>query len=119
MISKAFIVMSLGCPPHGMTVAISGVSAETASRSPGAHAANPAQCERRSTSSEGCGGPQQRTSSTGSAMIEFDVKCERCRKPITLRVCYELARAFFEKHGAFCEACYKPGDQAAPMRRAA
>ncbi len=52
-------------------------------------------------------------------MIEFDVKCERCRKPITLRVCYELARAFFEKHGAFCEACYKPGDQAAPMRRAA
>ncbi len=52
-------------------------------------------------------------------MIEFDVKCERCKKPITLRVWSEHARAFFGRHGALCEACYEPGDQAAPMRRAA
>ena len=42
-------------------------------------------------------------------MMEFDVKCRRCEKPMTLRVRDARARASFEKDGALCQACYKPG----------
>ena len=52
-------------------------------------------------------------------MIEFDAKCWSCEKPITLRVHDEQSRSFFEQHGAFCEVCYKPGYQTAPLRCAA
>jgi len=52
-------------------------------------------------------------------MIEFDVKCGSCKKPITLRVRDEQSRSFFEGNGAFCEVCYKPGCPPALVRRAA
>ncbi len=52
-------------------------------------------------------------------MIEFDVRCGGCEKPITLRVRDEESRAFFEKNGALCEVCYKHGCQPAFIRRAA
>ncbi len=52
-------------------------------------------------------------------MIEFDVKCGGCERPITLRVRDEQSRHFFETNGALCEVCYKPGYQPAPVRRAA
>ena len=52
-------------------------------------------------------------------MIEFDVKCGSCKKPITLRVRDEQSRSFFEGNGAFCEVCYKPGYLPALIRRAA
>ena len=51
-------------------------------------------------------------------MIEFDVRCRKCKKPITLGVRDEHARLFFEQTGALCEACYRP-DRADQMRRAA
>jgi hypothetical protein len=44
-----------------------------------------------------------------SDMIDFDVKCRRCGKPMTLRVRDEQARRLFLKEGAFCEACYGLG----------
>lgn len=53
------------------------------------------------------------------AMIEFDVKCRKCRKRITLGVRDEQARAFFETCGALCEGCYGSGAEAGPVRRAA
>ncbi len=52
-------------------------------------------------------------------MIEFDVKCRICGKPLTLRVRDGQSRVFFEKHGALCEACYKPGYPIARLRCAA
>ncbi len=52
-------------------------------------------------------------------MIEFDVKCRICGKPLTLRVRDGQSRVFFEKHGVLCETCYKPGDPVARLRCAA
>jgi hypothetical protein len=46
-------------------------------------------------------------------MVEFDIKCRECGKPITLRVRDQQARDFFEKDGAFCEACYRTARQPA------
>jgi hypothetical protein len=63
--------------------------------------------------------PARRSRAHGKPMIEFEVTCISCTKAITLRVRDEPARAFFETHGALCEACYKPGYQPASARRAA
>jgi hypothetical protein len=49
-------------------------------------------------------------------MIEFDVKCRSCGKPMTLRVRDDQSRVFFEKYGVLCEACYAPGERRAPFR---
>ena len=49
-------------------------------------------------------------------MIEFDVKCRSCGKPITLRVRDDQSRVFFEKHGALCEACHAAAERVAPFR---
>jgi hypothetical protein len=42
-------------------------------------------------------------------MIEFDVECRRCRKPITLRVRDEESRMFFEENGALSDDCNERG----------
>ena len=42
-------------------------------------------------------------------MMDLDVKCRRCGKPLTLRVRGEQAQRLFQKDGALCEACYTPG----------
>jgi len=47
------------------------------------------------------------------AMVEFDVKCRECQKPITLRVRDEEVQRILETDGALCEACYEPGYQPA------
>ena len=52
-------------------------------------------------------------------MIEFDVKCLRCKKLITLRVRDAPARVLFEEKGRLCEDCYNVGPQPAPSRGAA
>jgi hypothetical protein len=52
-------------------------------------------------------------------MIEFDVQCQICKKPITLRVRDEQCRAFFEENGALCEVCHERGDRPARAPRAA
>jgi|GraSoiStandDraft_34_1057297.scaffolds.fasta_scaffold942439_1 hypothetical protein len=52
-------------------------------------------------------------------MIDFDIKCRKCGKPLTLRVRDEHTRALLEHDGAFCEVCHEPGYRPAPMRRAA
>jgi hypothetical protein len=52
-------------------------------------------------------------------MIEFDTSCQSCGTPITLRVRDERTRAFFEKHGALCEACHQPGYRPTRIVRAA
>ncbi len=52
-------------------------------------------------------------------MVEFDVKCRGCQKPITLRVRDEEGRRILEKDGALCEACYEPGYQPVPGGHAA
>ena len=41
-------------------------------------------------------------------MIDLDVKCRRCGKPMTLRVGGEQARKIFQQEGALCSVCYKP-----------
>jgi hypothetical protein len=55
----------------------------------------------------------------GSSMIEFDVKCRICGKPLTLQVRDSQSRVFFEKYGALCEACSKPGYPVARLQCAA
>ena len=52
-------------------------------------------------------------------MIEFDVKCLRCKKLITLQVRDARTQVFFEEKGALCEACYKVGPQPALSHGAA
>ncbi|HYB41283.1 MAG TPA: hypothetical protein VEL75_05900 [Candidatus Methylomirabilis sp.] len=52
-------------------------------------------------------------------MIDFDIKCRKCEKPLTLRVRDDQARAFFEQHGALCEVCHMPGNRPSSSRRAA
>jgi hypothetical protein len=52
-------------------------------------------------------------------MIEFDVKCRRCKKLITLQVRDARARVFFEEKGALCDDCYKVGPQPALSQGAA
>jgi hypothetical protein len=42
-------------------------------------------------------------------MIEFNAKCGNCRKPISLGVRDEQARALIEEGRALCEACYGLG----------
>lgn len=51
-------------------------------------------------------------------MVEFDVKCRQCGRPITLGVRDEAARAFFESEGALCQACYQPGYRVGARRHA-
>jgi hypothetical protein len=52
-------------------------------------------------------------------MIDFDITCGKCGKPMTLRVRDEEARALFEQHGALCEACDEPGFRPAFTHRVA
>jgi hypothetical protein len=47
-------------------------------------------------------------------MIDLDVKCRRCGKPMTLRVRGEQARTLFLKEGALCEACHTLGCHVGP-----
>jgi len=47
-------------------------------------------------------------------MIDLDVKCRRCGKPMTLRVRGEQARRLFLKDGALCEACHAQGSHVGP-----
>ena len=52
-------------------------------------------------------------------MIDFDVMCRKCGKPMTLRVRDEEARVLCEQHGVLCERCHEPGFRPAPARRTA
>jgi hypothetical protein len=47
-------------------------------------------------------------------MIDFDVKCRKCGKPMTLRVRDEQARMLLEQAGAFCERCHELGFRSTP-----
>jgi hypothetical protein len=46
-------------------------------------------------------------------MIDLDVKCRRCGKPMTLRVGGEQARKIFQQEGALCSVCYTPNPRSA------
>jgi hypothetical protein len=45
-------------------------------------------------------------------MIDLDVKCRRCGKPMTLRVGGEQARKIFQQEGALCSVCYTTNPRA-------
>ncbi len=50
-------------------------------------------------------------------MVEFDVKCRQCAKPITLRVRDQEAQEVFVRDGALCEDCYRASFRRTPQRR--
>ncbi len=52
-------------------------------------------------------------------MIDFDITCRKCEKPMTLRVRDEQTRELFEQQGALCAACDEPGFRPAFTRRTA
>jgi hypothetical protein len=64
-----------------------------------------------------CDGIRQRQRATrgDAVMIDLDMKCRRCGKPMTLRVRGEQARKLFLKDGALCETCHTLGGHVEPV----